>query len=497
MHVRASGILLHITSLPSQYGIGDLGPEARQFATFIKELGQSYWQMLPLCPPGFGGSPYAGTSAFAGNPDIISPDVLVEQGFLPEADLPDTDVSDPRRVDFDSVGQGRDVMFAKAFAHSGRDVLTDPEFLTFCRENADWLEDWALFITLKNRFDRKAWNQWPEEFRYRDAGALQAWRDEGADQLARERFVQFLFHKQWHEFKGHCNDQGVNLVGDQPIYVTYDSADVWAHPDLFQLDSRREPLFVAGVPPDYFSSTGQRWGNPVYAWEAHRAENYSWWTRRFRHALRFCDFVRMDHFRGFAGYWSIPADEKTAINGEWVESPGRELFTVLSRRFGVLPIIAEDLGVITADVRELKQLFGFPGMKIVQFAFGKEWPKHVPHLYDANCVVFSGTHDNNTVRGWFEHDSSKEERQTLARYLGRVPTTEDVHMAMIRLAMQSVANTAIFPIQDVLGLGGQHRMNTPATLHGNWQWRLLPSEMDRQRLSWFKEMTGFFDRTML
>ncbi len=497
MHVRASGILLHITSLPSKYGIGDLGPQAREFASFIKELGQSYWQMLPTCPTGYGGSPYAGASAFAGNPDIISPELLVEEGFLREQDLPEKDMADPRHVDFAAVGQSRDQLFAKAFDFSGRDIATDPEFLAFCRENADWLEDWALFSTLKNRFDRVAWDQWPDPYRFRDKDALNAWRDEGAALISRERFVQYLFFRQWRAFKEHCNEQGVNLVGDLPIYVTFDSADVWSRPDLYQLDPRRQPLFVAGVPPDYFSSTGQMWGNPVYAWEAHRAENYTWWTRRFRHSLQQCDFMRVDHFRGFAAYWSVPAGETTAINGEWVESPGRELFTVLSRRFGSMPLIAEDLGVITADVRELKQMFAFPGMKIVQFAFGDEWSKHVPHLYDANCLVYSGTHDNNTVRGWYEDESSQQERQTLARYLGRAPSAEDVHMAVVRLAMQSVANTSVFPMQDVLGLGASHRMNTPATLEGNWQWRLLPSEMDRQRLSWFKEMTVFFDRALV
>lgn len=494
MHIRASGILLHLTSLPSEYGIGDLGPWSRKFACFLKELGQSYWQMLPTCPVGYGSSPYSGNSAFAGNPDLISPDVLVQEGFLKSEDLPAKDESDPRRVDYASVGRERDAMFARAFAYSGKDLATDSEFLTFCRENADWLEDWVLFITLKNRFERVAWNNWPDAFRFRHEDALNSWRDEGAALLARERFVQYLFFRQWHAFKEFCNEQGVSIVGDLPIYVTYDSADVWTRPDLYQFDAAREPLFVAGVPPDYFSATGQRWGNPVYAWEAHRAERFAWWTRRFKHTLAQYDFLRVDHFRGFAGYWSIPAGEQTAINGEWREAPGYELFTTLLRRFGSLPLIAEDLGVITADVRELKQNFSFPGMKILQFAFGAEWPKHVPHLYDDNCVVYTGTHDNNTLAGWYAEESSQAERQALARYLGRVPAAEDVHMAMIRLVMQSVGHTAIFPMQDVLGLGSKHRMNKPATVENNWQWRLLPSEMDSERLAWFKEMAAFFDR---
>lgn len=496
MHVRASGILLHITSLPSAFGIGDLGPAAREFASFIAALGQSYWQILPTCPTGYGSSPYAGTSAFAGNPDLLSPEMLVEEGFLRKQDMPERNNADPRRVDYSRVGYQRDAMFAKAFEYSGADITGDPSFVAFLRHNADWLEDWALFATLKDRFDRVSWCDWPEEYRYRDAEALDKWRDEGSRLLARERFVQYLFHRQWESFREFCNDQGVNVIGDMPIYVTYDSADVWSRPELYQLDATRKPIFVAGVPPDYFSTTGQRWGNPVYAWEAHRAEKYAWWTRRFKHGLKQCDFMRVDHFRGFCGYWSIPADEQTAVNGEWVDAPGQELFTVLLRRFGVLPLIAEDLGVITADVRELKHVFGFPGMKIVQFAFGKEWAKHVPHLYDQDCVAYTGTHDNNTVAGWFVNEANQTERQTLARYLGRVPTPEDVHMAFIRLAMQSVANTTIFPMQDVLGLGSTHRMNRPATLGDNWLWRLLPSEMDLERLAWFKEMTAFFDRVL-
>lgn len=494
MYVRASGILLHITSLPSEYGIGDLGPWSRRFAAFLAEMGQSYWQILPVCPPGFGNSPYSGMSAFAGNTALLSPDALVHEGLLAVEDLPPQDAADPRRVDFTHVGASREAMLDKAFARGGEDVSTDPGFKDFCRENADWLDDWALFATLKERFGRVAWDHWPEPFRFRDPAVLDAWRDEAHELLARERFAQFLFHRQWREFKEYCNGLGVNIIGDVPIYVTYDSADVWSRPDLYQLDHQRRPIFVAGVPPDYFSATGQRWGNPVYDWRAHRDEKYQWWTRRMRHGLAQCDFLRVDHFRGFAGYWRIPVHEQTAVRGEWAEAPGVEFFTVLLRRFGVLPIIAEDLGVITADVRELKQMFGFPGMKILQFAFGSEWSKHVPHFYDAHSLVYTGTHDNNTVLGWYENESTKAERQALARYLGRVPSSEDVHMAMIRLAMQSVSNTAIFPMQDVLGLGGQHRMNTPATVNGNWLWRLLPSDMDTGRLAWFKEMTVFFDR---
>lgn len=494
MLVRAGGLLLHITSLPSPYGCGDLGPSARDFATLLAELGQSYWQFLPLCPTGFGNSPYAGHSAFAGNSLLLSPDDLVAEGLLPQKELPRRNNADPRRVDFPAVAASRRALLDKVLARHAPDLLSDRAFRHFCASEAHWLDDWVLFVTLKDHFGGRSWEHWPEPLRRRDRAALAAWQDEAAPAIQRERCVQFLVARQWQALRAHCNSLGVNCIGDLPIYVTYDSADVWAAPQLFQLDDDLRPLAVAGVPPDYFSATGQLWGNPLFAWEAHEAEDFAWWIRRIRHALGQCNALRVDHFRGFAGYWSIPAGEPTAVNGEWLEAPGRELFAALDRSCGSLPLIAEDLGVITAEVRELRRLCGFPGMKIVQFAFGAEWEKHVPHLYEPDCVVYTGTHDNNTVRGWFAKEADREQRQSLARYLGRMPDPEDVHTALIRLAMQSVATTCITPLQDVLGLDASHRMNTPGTLEGNWQWRALPEELDRKRLSWFKEMTVFFDR---
>ncbi len=499
MRVRASGILAHLSSLPSDYGIGDMGPCAREFVTFLAGIRQSYWQILPLCPTSSGmcHSPYGGYSAFAGNPLFISPEMLVEEGFLTNADLPDEDTHegyDPRRVSYTTIEAEKRQLLELVFERHGREFENDLEFKTFCQENGSWLEDFALFSTLKQRHNGASWESWPKPLRFRDAAALDKWSDEGAEALAKVRLEQYLFQSQWNALKLFCNENGVNIIGDLPIYVTYDSADVWAHPGLYRLDEERRPTHVAGVPPDYFSATGQRWGNPVYNWEAHRSEGFSWWVQRFLHDFQRFDFMRVDHFRGFAAYWSIPASEPTAVNGTWEESPGEELFNTLLRRCGSLPLIAEDLGVITAEVRELKQRFDLPGMKILQFAFGDEWSKHVPHMHDKHAVIFTGTHDNNTVRGWFTEEASQAERQTLARYLGHPPSEDDAHVAFIRMGLQSVGNTAIFPMQDILGLGAEHRMNTPATIDGNWEWRMLPSEVSVDRLAWFKEMTVFFDR---
>ncbi len=503
MKIRASGVLLHLSSLSSVHGIGDMGQDARRFALFLAEMRQSYWQMLPLCPTSSGmcHSPYAGYSAFAGNPLLISPEQLVKDHLLDSDETPDEELgdeadsrADPRRVDFAAVESGKRGLLDLVFLRHGKDFEQDSDFRAFCRKQEHWLEDFALFTTLKERFNGAAWNTWPETLRFRDPDALDRWRDKGRERIAKACLVQYLFHLQWSGLKRFCNENGVSLIGDLPIYVTYDSADVWSHPELFLLGDDLLPTHVAGVPPDYFSATGQRWGNPVYDWDEHKNEDYSWWARRFTHELSRFDFMRVDHFRGFVAHWRIPAYESTAVKGVWEPSPGEELFTTLLRRCGALSLIAEDLGVITADVRELKQLFGFPGMKILQFAFGDEWNKHVPHLHERNCVVYTGTHDNNTARGWFSHEATQAERRTLARYLGCPPGEEDLHLALIRLGMQSVANTAIFPMQDILGLGTEHRMNTPGTLRGNWLWRLLPTELDIDRLAWFKEMTMFFDR---
>jgi len=496
MNVRGSGILLHITSLPSAFGIGDLGPSAYRFADLLAESGQCLWQLLPLAPTsgGLGNSPYASFSAFAGNLLCISPELLAKDGWLREEDAPAPAASDPRRVDYPAVAEGRRAMLDAAYEHSRGRLARDARFVRFCQEHAWWLDDWALFAAQKRRAPAGTWADWDRPLAFRHPDALAGLRRDATDELARERFEQYLFFGQWRALRRHCNRRGLRMVGDLPLYVSCDSADVWARPDLYKLDEERRPRVVAGVPPDYFSATGQRWGNPVYDWDRHRAEGFGWWARRLGHAFGLFDAVRLDHFRGFAACWEIPAHEPTAERGSWVASPGRELLLAMSRRFAALPLIAEDLGVITADVRELKHSFDLPGMYILQFAFGTEKSKHIPYMHQQNSVTYTGVHDNNTSRGWFAAEATDAEREALARYMGKTPAEATVHQDLLRLAMQSPANAAVAPMQDVLGLDGTHRMNTPGTAQGNWQWRMLTDEMRPERLEELAAQTRFFGR---
>ncbi len=498
MNVRASGVLLHVSSLPSDFGIGDLGPWAYRFVDFLSELKQSYWQILPLGPtsPAIGNSPYSCFSAFAGNPILISPEGLQEKGLVGRDDIQGAPQFDQRRVHYDAVTLYKGHLLRQAFERCKAGLGGHPSFQRFCERNRYWLDDYALFMTLKNMHDGVVWTSWPAEYRDRDPGALQAWRQEQGEAMQYERFVQFLFFQQWRELRDYCALRTVQIIGDLPIYVTFDSADVWANPRLFKLDAEKQPRYVAGVPPDYFSATGQRWGNPVYDWETIKSERFLWWIRRMESNLRLFDSIRLDHFRGFAAYWEVPAAEQTAVNGVWIEAPGEELFTALSRRFPNLPVIAEDLGYITPDVRELKQRFGFPGMKILQFGFGENIATNTdaPHTYDRNCVVYTGTHDNNTMTGWFFNEAASDDRRRFLEYIGCDGDDRDIHLKGIRLAMASVANTAVFPMQDLLGLSAEHRMNTPSVSNGNWEWRLLREEMDPSRLGRIAEMTRFFGR---
>lgn len=494
MSIRASGVLLHLTSLPGMYGVGDLGPAAYHFSDYLAEMGQLYWQMLPLGPtsPALGNSPYAGFSAFAGNALLISPELLVQDGLLDEKTL-GAPWKQSGRAEYEAVDKHRSPLLSLAFANAG-DVFAEPKFVEFMEQHEEWLEDWALYSTLKTRFQGAPWWLWPREFRFRDASALNAWRDEGAAPILREKFTQYLFASQWNALKKHCRKQGIRLVGDLPIYVGRDSADVWSRPELYKLDDELLPCAVAGVPPDYFSETGQLWGNPVYDWDKHQDEQFAWWRARVGHALDVFDRVRIDHFRGFTACWEIPAGAPTAVNGTWAPAPGRQLFNALARAFPELPIIAEDLGVITDDVRALKEQFDLPGMNILQFAFGDERGKHAPHFHEINSIVYTGSHDNNTSRGWFESESTPEERGNVAQTLGAMPKPTTVHKDFIRLAMGSVADLAIAPMQDILGLGAKARMNTPSTPTGNWEWRLTPKQLSVQKTAWFKEMGAFFGR---
>ncbi|MBI3314357.1 MAG: 4-alpha-glucanotransferase [Candidatus Omnitrophica bacterium] len=485
MSKRASGILMHITSLPCPYGVGDLGPRAYAFVDALRAAGQTFWQILPVNPTdGINGhSPYSSLSAFAGNPLFISPQLMVIDGFLTASDLKKAPVFDAARVDHAKAAAFKERLFVGAYARWAK--LKDKSgYDVFCRANAHWLEDYAVFSVAKSVFNGRPWNEWPGGLKRRKPGALKAFLRTHTRAVGQVRFVQFLFFSQWQRLKQYAKANGVGIIGDIPIYVNYDSADVWRHPGLFKLNHDLVPRFVSGCPPDYFSRTGQRWGNPVYDWANLKKEKYGWWVRRIRHNLALFDHLRIDHFRGFSGFWQIPAHEKLAVFGRWVKGPGADFFIALARQFKPLPIIAEDLGEITPDVPVLMRRFGFPGMRVLLFAFGGD-PKtnpHAPARYTRHCVVYTGTHDNNTVQGWFRKEAGPRERANIAVVLKGRPRPSALHWAMIEALMRSKADTVIIPMADVLGLGEEGRMNTPATKAGNWQWRLLPFAL-RQRLN--------------
>jgi 4-alpha-glucanotransferase len=497
MNKRANGILLHITSLPSPFGIGDMGPEAYRFADFLAKGKQGFWQILPLNPTEriYGNAPYHSISAFAGNPLLISPDILVQDGFLTSEDCKPLPKESTGRVDYEIVVPYKEKLFNIAYEHFAK-IKDRDEYEQFCTQNASWLDDFALFVALKAHFNGKAWSEWPPEVRDRQPEALQTLNKELHEGIEQEKFLQYLFSRQWFALKEYCNEKGVQIIGDIPIYVDYDSVDVWTHPEIFKLDAEGKPEAVAGVPPDYFSATGQLWGNPVYRWGVLKERKFDWWIQRMGHTLNLFDVVRIDHFRGLVAYWEVPAGEKTAINGQWVEAPVYDFFDVLRAHFPKLPVIAEDLGVITPDVREVMQHFELLGMKVLLFAFGEDNPMHpyLPHTYEKNTVVYTGTHDNNTVRGWFEREAKPKDKKRLFRYLGRKTSAQAISWELIRLAMMSVANLAIIPMQDILGLGAEARMNRPATGDSNWEWQLAPGELTPALADKLRTMTQIFGR---
>lgn len=497
MNRRGSGILCHITSLPSSYGIGDLGPAAYRFADFLCQSGQSYWQILPLTPtdPEFDNSPYHSVSAFAVNPLLISPDLLMEEGLLDREDVDPAPSFDPGKVDYEAVIEFKSRLFEKAF-HNFKKNSSQGEFHSFCAQDQSWLEDFALFRVLQSQFQGHTWKDWPSEIKNRDSGTLRNLKEKFRENMEKEKFLQFMFLRQWKALKDYCHQKMVHIIGDIPIYVDYHSVDVWSHPELFKLDENQKPRAVAGVPPDYFSKTGQLWGNPLYDWDRHRKNGYKWWLDRIGHNLTLYDLTRIDHFRGFVGYWEVPASEKTAMNGKWMEAPAVDFFSRAGQRFHCLPIIAEDLGVITPDVREVVRLFDFPGMKVLLFAFGEDFSMHpyLPHTYEKNCAAYTGTHDTNTVRGWFANEASEEDKERLFKYLGRRVDEDQVHWAFIRLALSSVANTAIIPLQDILGLGEEDRMNRPACGKGNWKWRVSPQQFQKISSQELLKMTQTYGR---
>ncbi len=494
---RGSGILLHITSLPSPYGIGDLGSGAYRFVDFLAESKQSFWQVLPLNPTCsvYGNSPYSSFSAFAGNPLLISPEILVEEGFLSKADIKPQRFSN-KRVEYKSAGEYKNRILNTAYEKNRTSLTGAYEFKRFCSEHSYWLDDYCLFISLKRHFNGVEWSRWPKDLRDRRKDALEAWRERLNDIIIREAFLQFIFFKQWQAFKNYCEGRNIQIIGDVPIYVNYDSSDVWANTELFKLDKEKRPVAVAGVPPDYFSATGQLWGHPVYNWDVLNKRGYVWWIRRLEHNIKLFHMFRLDHFRGFIAYWEVRAKEETAINGRWVRAPAKEFFNALFKHFTHLPIIAEDLGIITPDVREVMNMFGFPGMKVLLFAFGKNLPEnpYAPHNHVKNCVVYTGTHDNNTIRGWFRRELSSESRKRLSKYIGRKVSESTVHWELIKLAMMSVADMVIIPMQDFLGLGEWARMNLPARKDGNWQWRLEPRYLTPSLLKRISEIVMIYGR---
>jgi 4-alpha-glucanotransferase len=497
MKRRASGILLHVTSLPSPFGVGDIGPRAFQFVDFLAETKQSLWQILPLNPtdPEHYSSPYHSSSALACNPLLISPEVLVRDGLLTKEDVKSPLDFPMDRVDYRAVGAYKGKLFKKAYE---RFKAKSPqyEYERFCAENSHWLEDFALFMALRSHFNAKVWSEWPQDIRDRQPKALKSARKELEEKVNMVRFLQYVFCNQWRALKRYGNDKGIQIMGDIPIYVEHDSVDVWMHPEIFKLDDEKRPYAVAGVPPDYFSETGQLWGNPVYRWDILKERDYSWWVQRIEHNLKLCDVLRIDHFRGLVAYWEVPATENTAINGKWIEAPAMNFLNQLTRKFPFLPIVAEDLGIITPDVREVMLNFDFPGMKVLLFAFGEDLPTnpYIPHNLPKNCVAYTGTHDNNTIRGWFEGEEAPEDKKRLLRYLGRDLPVEKLHWELVRLLMMSAANTVIFPMQDILGLGEEARMNRPASLGGNWEWRLVPDLLTPDLARKLLEMTEMYGR---
>jgi len=503
---RASGILLHPTSLPGRFGIGDLGREAYQFADFLASTGQRLWQVLPLGPTGSGNSPYQCLSVFAGNPLLISLERLVEDKFLEQTDLNDIPSFPKDRVDYDSVIKFKTPLLKKSFETFQRIAAPGErkQFELFCQQNATWLETYTLFMALKEARGLAAWNTWEEAIRRRQPKSLELWSKKLDHEIYYHKYQQYQFLKQWFELKRYCNEHGIKLIGDMPIFIALDSVEVWLHPEMFYLDNSGRSTVVAGVPPDYFSKTGQLWGNPLYRWDVIARDGYAWWIERFRATRDLVDIIRLDHFRGFEKYWEIPTTDTTALNGRWVPGPGAALFQTVQNALGALPIIAEDLGVITPEVDALREQFGFPGMRVLQFAFGTD-PKaddYRPHNYPRNCVVYTGTHDNNTTIGWFREDDVKDstqsgkerenEKKVALKYLGT--DGHEINWDFINLALMSPADTAVIPMQDILGLGSEARMNIPGRAEGNWCWRFTSEMLTEEIKARLKKLTALSGR---
>ena len=489
--MRSCGILMHISSLPSPYGIGTFGKEAERFADWLKQAGQKYWQVLPIGPTGYGDSPYQPFSSFAGNPLLIDLDELAENGFITRRSVEDSDYgADPTYVDFDKVRKCKMELLREAFAGFTDDV----GYTSFVMDEQDWLDDYALFTALKDKFGGRPWTEWDEDIKLRSPEALKKWREELKDEIKFVKFVQYIFYRQWDRFHRYCNKNGIQIIGDIPIYVSPDSADVWAQPELFELDERRNPRRVAGVPPDYFSATGQLWGNPLYNWEEMHRTGYKWWLARIGKAKENYDMLRIDHFRAFDTYYAIPAGHKTAEHGTWEKGPGMELFNAINNDLGDVNIIAEDLGEIFDSVKVLLKDTGFPGMRVLQFGFNPDNTDndHLPHNYPVNCCAYTGTHDNAPIMQWYR-EADAATRAMAKRYL-KPNFFERFNMCCIRTVYASPASLAIIPMQDILGLGKESRMNVPSTVGGNWSWRMLSGKLTPQIAEKLHDLTVTYFR---
>lgn len=503
---RCSGILVHVTSLPSPFGVGDFGPAAFDFVDHLRESGQLVWQVLPLGPIGNGDSPYQAYSAFAGEPLLISPERLVEEGVLTRNDIASPPAFPQDTADYEAVRKWKFPLLSKAYKNfaDANKTRTDRAFQQFCADHGGWLDDYALFMALRKRFGSdRSWTTWHRDLVKRNAAALVAAREQHAPEIECEKYLQFVFYRQWGALRKHCLQQGIRIIGDIPIYVSPDSADVWAHPSQFLLDDSGRPKCVAGVPPDYFSETGQLWGNPIYNWHEMEQTGFHWWIERFRGTFRLYDILRVDHFRGFEAYWEVPANEKTAMNGHWMKAPGEKLFRAVSVALGEVEIIAENLGDITPGVEALREKLGFPGMAVLQFAFVPDGSgaAYRPHNLERRVVAYTGTHDNDTIVGWWDNterdstgsdENARKQREFALTYLG--PSAEPINCRMVRAVLSSVAQVAIAPMQDVLGLGSDARMNRPGVGEGNWRWRMLPGAFTAGMRQWLREMNEVYDR---
>ena len=495
--MRTSGVLMPISSLPSPYGIGTMGKQARKFVDFLVKGGQKYWQILPICPTSYGDSPYQSFSSFAGNPYFIDLEYLCKDKLLTKKECESFAWgTNPKYVDYGIMYESRYALLRKAYA---RFVKNEPQdFNEFCESEKQWLDDYALFMALKDANDGQAWSKWDKQLRVRDAGAVAEAREQYAEEIRFYKMLQYLFYQQWNDLKAYANDAGIEIIGDVPIYVAGDSADVWANPDQFYLDENLEPIEVAGCPPDAFSDDGQLWGNPLFRWDVMKKDGYTWWTRRIKAMSELYDIIRIDHFRGFDSFYAIPAKDDTAKNGQWKQGPGIDLFRELEKKLGKLPIIVEDLGFLTPSVHQLLKDSGFPGMKVIQFAFdSREESDYLPHTYSNHCVVYTGTHDNDTVMGWMK-TAPKASVKYAKEYLN-LTKEEGYNWGMMRAAWSSVADMAIVPMQDILGLGSEARINTPSTLGDNWKWRAIPEQIDTKvakKLYHYMQMYGRVNKTV-